>query len=269
MARRSRSTETQICPALANAPERRLLRRPARVDARVDDQRVVAAVLQQRPSRRSARTRARSPGRSRSSRRARRRRRRRRPARRPPCRRRRGSPARPRAGAAASSSANRRPVCGQRSLGLCTTVLPVTSAAPSRPAGDGDRVVPRGQHGDDAARAGHHQVGGVPAAVQAAAPVHGPQLGVLPQRADAGVDPAARVVERLAHLALGVRAASSSAAVPHGRRGGVQRGGPFGGRGVGPAVGGERGPGAGPARPRARWRSGRARRSRRCAGPAR
>jgi hypothetical protein len=35
---------------------------------------------------------------------------------------------------APSSSANRRPVAGQRSLGLCTTVFSVTSAAPNSPA---------------------------------------------------------------------------------------------------------------------------------------
>ena len=35
---------------------------------------------------------------------------------------------------AAQISPSSRPTCGQRSLGLCTTVLPVTSAAPTRPA---------------------------------------------------------------------------------------------------------------------------------------
>ena len=111
--------------------------------------------------------------------------------------------------------------------------------------GDGDGVVPGGQHGDDAARARHHEVGGVPAAVQGAPAVHGPQLGVLHQRADPGVDPAPRVVERLAGLALG-EGGELVGGVPDGRRGGVQRGGPFGGRGVGPAVGGEAGPAQGP-----------------------
>ena len=69
------------------------------------------------------------------------------------------------------------------------------------PAGDRDRVVPGHEQRDDAARLVDHQVGRVPAALQRAPAVQRAELGVLLDRADAGLDAAERVGERLAALA--------------------------------------------------------------------
>src|SRR3954465_16033311 len=68
-------------------------------------------------------------------------------------------------------------------------------------AGDRDRVVPRHEQGDHAARLVDHQVGGVPAPGERPPAVEGPQLRVLLDRADARLDPAERVPDRLAALA--------------------------------------------------------------------
>ena len=229
-------------PGVGEGAEGGLLGGPGRVDALVDDERVVAAVLQHglragpRAARAIARPVAELPTCATTSTSA--------AARRAPTS---PSPSRisstPSGRCAASSSANRRPVCGQRSLGLWTTVLPVTSAAPSRPAatatgsfqGVRTATTPRG-----------------PGTMKSAASQRpcrlrprctGPSSAYWTQRADAGVDPAARVGERLAGLAL-VERGELVGGVADGRGGGVQRGGALGGGGAGPAVG----RGAGPCR---------------------
>ena len=71
------------------------------------------------------------------------------------------------------------------------------------PAGDRDRVVPRHEQRHDAARLVDHQVGGVPAPLQAAPAVQRAELGVHLDRGDPGLHAAERVRERLAALAGG------------------------------------------------------------------
>ena len=169
---------------------------------------------------------------------------------------------------AASSSAKRRPVSGQRSLGLWTTVLPVTSAAPSRPAatatgsfqGVSTATTPRGP--------------GTMKSVASQLPCRvrprctGPSSAYWTSVPIPASTPAAGVVERLARLALVAarRARRRRHGRPTRRRAARRRARR---RGCGPSRRRRHAPGAGPAPPAAAWRSGRARPSRRCAGPAR
>ncbi len=108
----------------------------------------------------------------------------------------------PAGSAAATSSAKRRPVRGQRSLGLCTTVLPVTSAAPISPAatatgsfhGVSTATTPRGC-------GTIRSVADEPPS-RLRAPVDRTQFRVLPQGPDAGLHAAQGIVEWLARLLL-------------------------------------------------------------------
>jgi hypothetical protein len=102
------------------------------------------------------------------------------------------------------------------------------------PASDRDRVVPGHQQRDDAARLVHHQVGALPRALQRAAAVQRSELGVLLDRADAGLDAAERVGRRLAALARDQRRELVGVlAQPPGA--GHQRGGALRGRGARPS----------------------------------
>ena len=250
-------------PASAKAPSAAWLRGPGRVDARVDDERVVAAVLadrlgvgagadeRERPAGGGAPTCA-TTATSAAATASRR------------CRRRRGARARRRAGGR-RGLVDQRPVSGQRSLGLWTTVLPVTSAAPSRPAATatgsstGSGRAPR--HG-----AGDH-VDRVPGAVEGARDAGDrarrtgaacPPRAWTPPAASAGGLPVSRVL-RAASSSAGRRSADAAAWSAAARSAGGVRAQPR--RRHGP--GGARSPSCG-------WRrSGRARRSRLCAGPAR
>ena len=222
-------------------------------------------------SRRSARRRAAiaRPGRG-SCRRARRRRR--------PAARRGAAPIRPSPGrgcsrtpsgrCAASSSASRRPVVRAALAGLVHDRVAGHQRGTEQARRDGDRVVPRGHGGDDAARLGDHEVRRVPGPVQAAAPVQRAELGVLAQRADAGLDAAARVAERAcpSRGCSGRRARRRRRGRPRRRRAGRRRARP---QGCGPTRRPLRAPSAGPRHTAAAWRSARVRRSRRCAGRAR
>jgi hypothetical protein len=69
------------------------------------------------------------------------------------------------------------------------------------PGGDGDRVVPGHDQRHDAARLVDHEVGRAPSALERPPAVQRAKLGVLLDRADAGLDAAERVGDGLAALA--------------------------------------------------------------------
>ena len=104
----------------------------------------------------------------------------------------------------------------------------------------GDGVVPRRDDRDHAARLGNHHIGCGPSALQGVATVQRPELGVLQERVDPGVDAAPRVAAQLAGFAL-VHFGEFVGLGANVARCGRYRGGPFRRRGAGPVVGGGRG----------------------------
>ena len=221
-----RSTEVQIWPAFANAPSAACSGGPDRVDVGVDDERVVAAVLAGSRARRcgrrpaaSARPVAVEPTCAMTAT--------------PACAREGGARravagrrarARPRAGAAARISSSSAPVCGLRSLGLCTTVSPETIAAPSRPAATATGSFHGVSASDDAARAAAWRRRRRRHAPRRRLPrCSGPELRVLQQRVDGRprrrprASPADLPVSRVFSAATSSARAASASARPQER----------------------------------------------------
>nr|WP_255267380.1 hypothetical protein [Actinomadura madurae] len=224
----------QICPALAKQPTAACSPAQTGSTPGVDDQRVGAAVLQQGPRAGPRGQLGDAPGRRGWSRRARRRPR---PG---------GGERLPDPGAAGHQVEDAvRQASGEqlgeqgagvgRPLGrLVHDRVARRHRRADQPAGDGDRVVPRRDDGRDAERFADREVGGVPAALQAAPAVQRSQLGVLAQRPDPGLDAAERVTGRLAHLRGDQRGQLAHALLDR-SRGGVQGRAPLGGGNGGPA----------------------------------